>query len=212
MEPADEADLMDRCRAGSTAAWDQLFDLHYGPMVRYVACLIPDAVREDIDEVCQDAFLAAIRNLGAFRGGSRFQTWLFRIAANKAGDFRDRRLAAKRGGGRVAVPLDVEDPRTGRKPEPVAHGASPSERVIEEEAMREVRRCLDQLGGACREILELRYFGDLDCATIGSELGLHARTVSSRLGRCLARLGDLLRRARMADEPTARAVRTQAIG
>jgi len=204
MEPGEETALIDQCRAGKTAAWDRLFDLHYGPTSRFIYQLVPDGTPEDVQEVCQDAFLALIRNLGSFSGRSRLQTWLFRIAANKARDFRDRRLAAKRGGGRTPVPLDAEDPVTGRKPDPAARAASPSERLTEQESMLEVRRCLDQLGGPCREILELRYFGDLDYDTIGSTLGLNPRTVSSRLSRCLAKLGELLRRVRLADEAPAR--------
>lgn len=206
MDPAEEQVLINQCRAGVAAAWDRFFDTHYASTARFVFQIIPDGTPEDVEEVCQDAFLAAIRNLGSFSGGSRVQTWLFRIAANKARDFRDRRLALKRGGGRPMVRLDVEDPSTGRRPEVVSRGGTPADQLTEAEAILEVRRSLDQLGGACQEILELRYFGDFDYETIGSTLRLNPRTVSSRLSRCLARLGELLRHLRLAEDSPAKPI------
>lgn len=200
MEPGEETSLIDQCRAGTASAWDRVFDQLYGPTTRFIWRVVPDASAEDVQEICQDTFLALVRNLGSFSGKCRLQTWLFRIASNKARDFRDRRLAAKRGGGRAAVSLDADDPVTGRRPQPVSRAAAPVDRLAEEESLLEVRRCLDQLGGPCREILELRYFGDLDYEAIGASLGLNPRTVSSRLSRCLAKLGEGLRRVRLADE------------
>ena len=66
--------------------------------------------------------------------------------------------------------------------------------------MAEVRRALDQLGDPCREILELRYFADLDYESIASTLRLNPRTVSSRLSRCLDKLGALLGAGREREE------------
>jgi len=200
MDPNDDQVLIEQCRAGVAAAWDRFFDAHYAPTSRFLFQLIPDGTPEDVQEVCQDAFLAAVRNLGSFSGRCRVQTWLFRIAANKARDFRDRRLAVKRGSGHLAIPLDANDPVTGRRPEPASQGDSPADRIAQEETMLEVRRSLDQLGGACQEILELRYFGDFDYETIGSTLRLNPRTVGSRLSRCLGKLGEMLRLIRLAEE------------
>ena len=52
---------------------------------------------------------------------------------------------------------------------------------------------LDQLGDPCREIIELRYFGDLEYEEIGRALNLNPKTVSSRLSRCLDRLQEIVR-------------------
>lgn len=184
--------MVDRCRRGDGDAWDRLFAEHYAATGRFVYQLIPEASLEDVEEVCQDTFLAAIRHLDGFAGRSRLQTWLFRIAGNKARDFRDSRRAAKRGGGRVPTSLDAEDPATGLRPDPPAPGRSPDEELLSDEAMAEVRLALDRVGDPCREILELRYFGDLDYESIGRTLALNPRTVSSRLSRCLDKLGVLL--------------------
>jgi RNA polymerase sigma factor (sigma-70 family) len=49
------------------------------------------------------------------------------------------------------------------------------------------------LGDPCREIIELRYFGDLSYEEISDELKLNPKTVSSRLSKCLDRLEEIAR-------------------
>ncbi len=81
---ASEAELLARCRLGEAEAWDELFDLHYAAAGRFIFQLSPDFSREDSEEICQEVFLSVIKNLSSFQGESQFQTWLFRIATNKA--------------------------------------------------------------------------------------------------------------------------------
>ena len=57
-----------------------------------------------------------------------------------------------------------------------------------------VHGALGELDAPCREIVELRYFGDLSYEEIGAALKLNAKTVSSRLSRCLDRLEAIVRR------------------
>ena len=45
----------------------------------------------------------------------------------------------------------------------------------------------------CREIIELRYFGDLSYEEIAGTLKLNVKTVSSRLSKCLDRLETIVR-------------------
>jgi RNA polymerase sigma-70 factor, ECF subfamily len=189
-----EADLLARCRRGEAEAWDELFDLHYAAAGRFIMQLAPDFSREDTEEICQEVFLSVIRNLDSFQGGSRFQTWLFRIAANKARDYRERRNAAKRGGGQAPVSLQAEDPESGLTLDPPGNLPGPDENLMNAEQMAQVREALDQLGEPCREIIELRYFGDLSYEELSRTLKLNPKTVSSRLSKCLDRLEAIARK------------------
>jgi RNA polymerase sigma-70 factor, ECF subfamily len=189
-----EAELLARCRRGEAEAWDELFDLHYAAAGRFIFQLAPEFTREDAEEICQEAFLSVIRNLDSFQAESRFQTWLFRIAANKARDYRERRNAAKRGGGRTPLSLQAEDPESGLTLDPPANGPAPDERLMNAEQMAGVRQTLDQLDEPCREIIELRYFGDLSYEELSRTLKLNPKTVSSRLSKCLDRLEEIARR------------------
>lgn len=191
---ASEAELLERCRRGQADAWDELFDLHYAATGRFIFQLGSDFSREDAEEICQEVFLSVIRNIDSFHGDSQFQTWVFRIAANKAGDFRERRNAAKRGSGHVALSLQAEDPESGLTLDPPADLPSADEVMMTAEKMALVREALDSLGEPCREIVELRYFGDLSYEELSRTLKLNPKTVSSRLSKCLDRLEGLARK------------------
>jgi len=189
-----EAQLLIRCRRGDSDAWDELFDRHYAAAGRFIFQLGSDFTPEDVEEICQEVFLSVIKNLNAFHGESQFQTWLFRIAANKGRDYRERQHAAKRGGGQVPVSLHAEDPETGLNIDPPSHAPSPDAELLNAEKAELVRAALDQVGEPCREILELRYFGDLSYEELSRELKLNPKTVSSRLSKCLDRLEEIARK------------------
>jgi RNA polymerase sigma-70 factor (ECF subfamily) len=188
-----EAALLARCRRGEADAWDELFDLHYAAAGRFIFQLGPDFTREDAEEICQEVFLSVIKSLGSFHGESRFQTWLFRIAANQARDYREKRNAAKRGGGQTTVSLQAEDPETGLALDPPADAPGPAEWAMNAEQMAGVRAALDHVGEPCREIIELKYFGDLSYEELSTTLKLNPKTVSSRLSKCLDRLEEIAR-------------------
>jgi RNA polymerase sigma-70 factor (ECF subfamily) len=193
MSPQEEAELIARCRSGDPGAWEELLETHYPPLGRFVFQLAPDFTREDVEEICQEALVSVVRNLGSFRGASRFQTWLFRIAANKARDFAQRRSAAKRGGTHRTVSLQAEDPETGLTIDPPSEVPGPDASLVHREWMAQLRAAVDQLAPPCREIIELRYFGDLSYEDLAESLQLNPKTVSSRLSRCLERLEAIAR-------------------
>jgi RNA polymerase sigma-70 factor (ECF subfamily) len=194
MSAGTEAELLARCRRGDAAAWDELFDLHYAPAMRFVFTL-GSFSHEDAEEICQEAFLSVIRNLGSFNGRSQFQTWLFRIAANKARDFREKLSAVKRGGGQQPVSLSAEDPETGLHLDPPSARPGPDGELLRAEQASLLHAALAELGEPCREIIELRYFGDLSYEELSVELELNVKTVSSRLSKCLDRLEAVAKNA-----------------
>lgn len=181
------------CRNGDADAWDQLFSTYYPVAGKFIVQLSPSLTREDVDEICQEVFLSVIRNLQTFRGSSAFQTWLYRIATNKTRDFVEKQRAAKRGGGEQPFSIDAEHPETGSKIDPPSRLAGPDDALINCEQLSLVHAALEQLGGPCREIIELKYFGDLSYDEIGRELQLNPKTVSSRLSKCLDKLESIAR-------------------
>ena len=189
-----QAELLARCRRGETAAWDELFDRHYAAAARFIFQLGQGLSREDAEEICQETFLAVIKHLESFHGESQFQTWLFRIALNKARDYRQRQQAAKRGGGQVPLSLEAEDPESGLRLDPPNPAPGPDAALAGAEQAGLVHRALEELGEPCQEIIELRYFGDLSYEELSRTLRLNPKTVSSRLSKCLDKLEALVRR------------------
>lgn len=79
--PADES-LVQRARLGDRVAFTELYRRHVGVVYNLVKRL---AGREhDSDELVQEIFYQAYRNLSRFEGRSTFLTWLYRIATNIA--------------------------------------------------------------------------------------------------------------------------------
>jgi RNA polymerase sigma-70 factor (ECF subfamily) len=190
MSQVAESEMLAGCRRGDAHAWDELFERHYDAVGRFVFQLSSAFTREDAEEVTQEVFLAAIKNIQGFHGNSQVQTWLFRIAANKARDYIERQRAAKRGGGRVPISLQAEDPETGLSVDPPSRAPGPDACLINSERYSILGQALDTLGEPCREIIELRYLGDLSYEEISRALDLNEKTVSSRLSKCLDRLEE----------------------
>ncbi len=200
MATSTEADLLARCRRGEPAAWDELFGLHYAAAGRFIFQLDNAFTREDAEEICQETFLSVIKSIESFHGSSQFQTWLFRIAANKAKDYRERQKATKRGGGHVPLSLQAEDPETGLTLDPPSSAPGPDASLTSGEQAGMLHIALTQLGQPCREIIELRYFGDLSYEELSRTLNLNPKTVSSRLSKCLDRLEEIGRKVFSGEE------------
>jgi RNA polymerase sigma-70 factor (ECF subfamily) len=183
-----ETDLIARCRRGDAQAWDELFDAHYAAAGRFIFQLSPSFSVEDVEEICQEAFLAVIKNINSFGGASRLQTWIFRIAANKARDYRERIHAAKRGGGQIPISLQSDNAEDAIPLQVASPLPAPDVILLRAECAAQLGAALDQLDAPCREVIDLRYFADLSYDEIAAELKLNPKTVSSRLSKCLDRL------------------------
>ena len=184
---SDEAELINRCRRGEAAAWNALFETHYAATGRFIFQLSSDITHEDAEEICQEVFLTVIQSIATFKCSSQLRTWLFRIATNKTHDYLERQHAAKRGGGHATLSLNAE-PDNGQPIDPADPLPAPDAILLGSEQTRMLHFSLEKLGDPCREIIELRYFGDLSYEEISTELHLNPKTVSSRLSKCLDHL------------------------
>jgi RNA polymerase sigma-70 factor (ECF subfamily) len=188
-----ESELISLCRSGDQSAWDELFGRIYDPVLCYVFQLSSDITHEDAEEIVQEALVSFVRGLASFRGSSSVRTWLFRIAANRAHDFLDRKQAQKRGGGAGTISLNAGE-SGGLLLDPASDRPGPSELAEIGDDSRSIHRALSAMGSDCREIIELRYFGDLSYDEIATALRLNAKTVSSRLSRCMRHLAETFSR------------------
>src|SRR5262245_17546377 len=88
--PADEADLIERCRADERAAHDELYHRFRRQVAANLYRVLGD--RTDLEDLVQEVFVIAFRGLDKFRGDARLSTWLYRICVNVAlGRIRTRR-------------------------------------------------------------------------------------------------------------------------
>ena len=81
--------LVERAQTGETTAFDTLI-LKYSPRL-YGLIYHMTANREDTNDLLQDVFARAYKNLNSFRGQSGFYTWIYTIAVNLTLNFLKRR-------------------------------------------------------------------------------------------------------------------------
>ncbi len=78
--PKTDAEIIDEVRAGNSRSYAFLVDRHKDRALTLALRLV--GARHEAEELVQDAFLKAFRNLGRFRGEARFGTWFYRILYN----------------------------------------------------------------------------------------------------------------------------------
>ena len=83
--------LIDECRNGSSKAQFEIYKLYYKAMYNTCLRFVRDSM--EAEDVMQEAFLAAFRNIDSFRGEVSFGAWLKRIVVNRSLDaLRKRKL------------------------------------------------------------------------------------------------------------------------
>ena len=82
VEPHPDLALVERAKAGDTAAFEQLVR-QYDRQIFRIALHITQN-REDAEDITQDVFFKAFQKLEQFQGNSKFSTWLVRIAVNES--------------------------------------------------------------------------------------------------------------------------------
>ena len=88
----NDAELVERARAGDHAAFGILVDRYQHVVVRAVRAVVGPG--EEVEDVAQDVFLRAWRRIGGFRGEASVKTWLLAIAWRQALSHR-RSIAAR---------------------------------------------------------------------------------------------------------------------
>ncbi|HTX91946.1 MAG TPA: sigma-70 family RNA polymerase sigma factor [Anaerolineales bacterium] len=85
---ADENDLIEAAQQGKLEAFTVLYERYLPAVFNRVRYLVPE---EDVEDVTQDVFIAALRSLRGFRGTAQFSTWLRTITNRQIADYYRRR-------------------------------------------------------------------------------------------------------------------------
>ncbi len=157
---ADEAMLVERAKQDA-AALALLYDMHYGPIARYVVRRVGPS---DAEDLVADVFLAMVRHLPRFRDrGVPFRAWLYRLATNQVNHWARRR---RRDAGQwLAERTDQSQP---------SHSAEEAEVV---------RMVLLSLPPRFQSVLTLHYLEGLSVLEVAGVLNCAEGTVKSRLAR-----------------------------
>ena len=176
-EGVDDRALADAIRAGDREAFGMFVELETRSIYRICLRILGHA--HDAEDVTQEAFVAAYRSMRSYRGDGALRGWLMRIATRQA----YRRIGKRRPTADIAT-----------VPEPAVADSTdePTRVLVAAERDREVRTAVAALPEPYREVVALRFFGELSLAEVAEATGRPLNTVKTHLRRGLERLRPIL--------------------
>ena len=183
----DEARLIEEIRAGNTEGFEYFVRQYQRKITRVAYRLLRDMGEADC--AAQESFLRAWQNLGEFREGSTFETWLTRICINWCKDrLKRRRLVlyfhqVAVDGGDETGPRD-----TAPHPDP-----SPERHAMSREIRERLRDAIETLSPRQKTVFTLKHFEQLSIPEIAELTGLDSGTVKSHLFRAAHKIRERLR-------------------
>jgi RNA polymerase sigma factor (sigma-70 family) len=169
-----DEELCRQLQAGNEAAMEALVHRYHRPIYAYLYRLT--GRREVAEDLAQEAFIRLMTRIREYNPAQPFRPWLYTIAHNL---YKDYCRAAEQRALPAAEPLSPEVPA------PI----DLTERIAEQAA---VAAAVGALGEGEREVLVLRFWGDLKVDQIAAATGLPAGTVKSRLFHAVQKLKRLL--------------------
>jgi RNA polymerase sigma-70 factor (ECF subfamily) len=182
----DDEQLIQAAKQGDLDAFNRLVASYQGLAFNLAYRLLSDdSVAED---VTQDAFISAYKNIRSYRGGS-FKAWLLRIVTNGSYDELRRRQRRPQ----TSLEPDPIDGEDSAEPHWLADpGETPQELAERVELNAAIQRCLNQLESEFRAAVVLVDVQGMDYAEAAQVLRRPLGTVKSRLARARNRLQQCL--------------------
>jgi RNA polymerase sigma-70 factor, ECF subfamily len=177
-----DAELIERAKAGDANAFGALVERYQRRVVGVAMAVVHD--QEDALELAQETFVRAFENIAKFESRSSFSTWLYRIAANIAIDFRrrERRHPTLRG--------EEAETEIQRLPSRIGDSFKEAQRS---ELARRIADALGQLTPEHRAAILLREVEGLSYDEISDVLQCPRGTVMSRLHYARNHLRQILK-------------------
>src|SRR5215218_1491196 len=173
--------LIDRCRQGDAAAFEQLYRAHAGKLFSLTCRMVGQT--PEAEDLLQDIFLVAHRKLDSFRGESALGTWLYRLASNLCLDHLRSRAART---SQVTDSLGDDEPRIQD-----VSSRNLAERTV---SKMDLERAIAQLPVGCRTAFVLHDVEGLEHGEVAEVMGIAEGTSKSQVHKARIRLRALLGR------------------
>ena len=164
----NDTELIREAQRGNRAAFEDLVRQYDSAVLRLAYHLTRS--EQDAQDIYQEAFLKAYRNINNFRFECSFYTWIYRIVTNLCLDLlrkrqvrkEDSAIATDSEGGTYDLMDQVADQRA---------GASPERDLMRRELGARIAKALSKLTPRERMVFELRHYQGLRLRAIGEMLG-----------------------------------------
>lgn len=181
-----EALSLEALRSGDRSEFARLVEMYYELIYRLAIKMLHNS--QDAEDILQETFLKAYRNLDRFDGRSSLSTWLYRIATNEALMFLRRKRPDL---------VSIDEPRVTMEEElePVEivdWCCIPEDELMSTEGQLYLDRAIDRLSPSLRVVFVLRDIQGLSTRETAAVLDLSETAVKTRLSRARLQLREVL--------------------
>ena len=171
----NERELVRRILKGDSPAFQELYDTHKKALIR--ACWYFLGNDGEVEDMVQETFIKALKNLGNFRFECSLATWLNHIAVNLCRDYLEKK--------KKTLPFSVDFFST--------HPSREQTNPYPEEALKMLREEIQKLEGKDKELITLREIKGLSYEAIANKLKMPVGSVTSGLFRARQKLIEKVR-------------------
>jgi RNA polymerase sigma-70 factor (ECF subfamily) len=188
-----DSELIAQYRNGSDVAFDLLVDRYQSKIYTTIVLIVKDQrVAEDL---LQDVFVKVVKTLQSdkYNEEGKFQPWVMRIAHNLAIDYFRK---AKR------YPTIVMDDGSNLLNSLQFAEETVEDRQIKEDTVQLVKRLIEELPEAQKEVLIMRHYLDLSFQEIAEQTGVSINTALGRMRYALIHLRKKMKQLNIAYDKT----------
>ena len=184
----EDAELVNQCRDGDTAAFERLVTKYRRRAYAIVHAMVQN--EQDARDLAQEGFVRAWGAIHQFKGRSSFYTWLYRIMRNVAVDYlRKKRICADGESYELITAADIiPEAQTAPSASPL-----PANELQRKETQQQINDAIAQLPPAHRTVIVMKEFECLQYNEIAEILQCSIGTVMSRIYYARKKLQVLLR-------------------
>ena len=184
----NDAELVEKYRAGAEKAFTILVQRHTGAVYSFVARYVGGG--SEAEDIVQDVFVKVWKHLGRFDIQRNFRTWIFTIAKNTALDWLKKKKAI------TFSELHTHDDTTLFEETLAADEPLPSDVFDTSRSQEELSTALSTLSADYRAVILLRLDSQLTFREIAEALGKPLNTVKSHYRRAVGLLDQQLSRTK----------------
>jgi RNA polymerase sigma-70 factor (ECF subfamily) len=185
-----DAELARHVAGGSERAFRLLMRRYNQTLFRTARSILRDDA--EAEDALQEAYMAAYRSIGAFRGEAKLSTWLTTIVVNESlGRLRKSRRAAQI----IPIDGDAEAAQAVAEVRMSQESPNPTEtEAMSSQARRLIEAKIDDLPDAFRVVFVMRAVDEMSVEEVAASLGIPEATVRTRFFRARGLMREALAR------------------